>query len=101
MDARRLHYRRQLHRAGVAETRRCVRGRGHSRSQSETPARALRQRRTPTRRLADADSHGHPLKRKRMNLDQMISLTQELINAYGPCGQEAEVRTIVLREMKN
>jgi putative aminopeptidase FrvX len=36
-----------------------------------------------------------------MNLDRIVSLTQELINAYGPCGQENEVRTIVLREMEN
>ena len=35
-----------------------------------------------------------------MNLKRMLELTQELVNARGPCGQEEEVRTIVLREME-
>lgn len=35
-----------------------------------------------------------------MNLDRMIQLTQDLINARGPTGQEDEVRAVVLPEMK-
>jgi putative aminopeptidase FrvX len=34
-----------------------------------------------------------------MNLEQMLALTQELVTARGPVGQEEEVRSIVLREM--
>ena len=36
-----------------------------------------------------------------MHLDRMLELTQELVNARGPCGQEDEVRQVVLREMKS
>lgn len=36
-----------------------------------------------------------------MNLEQMIALTQELVTARGPVGQEEEVRGIVLREMED
>lgn len=35
-----------------------------------------------------------------MKLDAMVALTQELIDARGPVGQEDEVRAIVQREMK-
>src|SRR5262245_1498152 len=35
-----------------------------------------------------------------MNLKRMLDLTQELILARGPCGQEEEVRAIVMRELQ-
>ncbi|HYF50322.1 MAG TPA: peptidase M42 [Planctomycetota bacterium] len=36
-----------------------------------------------------------------MKLQHMLELTQELINARGPCGHEEEVRRIVVRELEN
>ncbi|MCZ7645429.1 MAG: M20/M25/M40 family metallo-hydrolase [Planctomycetota bacterium] len=35
-----------------------------------------------------------------MKLPRMLELTQELVSAYGPCGQEADVRNIVERELQ-